>query len=153
MYLGYPGSTSVPNMDWLLGDAVVTPLDDDDLCYEHVARLPNTVFCYAPEVNYPYPKYGLSHAQRPLTFGSLNNVPKLTRHSLQLCSQVLGAMLGSRLLLKAPSLRDTTAVATFGKRLQGQGVDMARVEFRSHIALAEILNQYADLDIALDPVP
>ena len=24
-YLGYPGSTGVPNMDWVLGDAVVTP--------------------------------------------------------------------------------------------------------------------------------
>jgi len=64
-YLGYPGSTGLPNMDYLLGDAVVTPEADDALCSEKVLRLPGTVFCYAPEEDYPFPVFTQMHATRP----------------------------------------------------------------------------------------
>lgn len=57
-YLGYPGSTGLPHMDWILGDAVVTPPEHDALYSERVAHLPGTVFCFAPEVDYPYPATG-----------------------------------------------------------------------------------------------
>lgn len=110
-YLGYPGSTGVPNIDWLLGDAVVTPEADDGLCSEQVYRLPGTVFCYAPEENYPFPEFKKSDAKRVLTFGSFNNVPKLTPHTLQLWARVLAAVPDSRLVLKAPSFTDAAAIA------------------------------------------
>lgn len=152
-YLGYPASTGLPNMDWLLGDALVTPESADTLCSERVLRLPGTVFCFAPEADYPYPHYDKSHANRPLTFGSFNNVPKLTPRTLALWAQVLAAVPQSRLLLKAPSLGDATAVQALGKRLQALGVDLARVEFRGATPLAEMMAEYADIDIALDPVP
>ncbi len=152
-YLGYPGSTGVPNIDWLLGDGVVTPVLDDALCSERVARLPETVFCYAPEADYPYPTYTDWHAERPLTFGSFNNVPKLTPHTLDLWARVLAALPGSRLLLKAPSFGDASAVRAFSERLVRLGVDLSRVEFRGPTGLDEMMAEYAEVDIALDPVP
>ncbi|WP_066342768.1 O-linked N-acetylglucosamine transferase, SPINDLY family protein [Azohydromonas lata] len=152
-YLGYPGSTGVPNVDWLLGDAVVTPPGCEALCSEAVARLPGTVFCFAPEVDYPYPAYGAAHARRPLTFGSFNNVPKLTPRTLRLWARILAAVPGSRLLLKAPSFGDAGAVRLFTQRLQGLGVDPARLEFRGPTGLTDMMAEYADVDIALDPLP
>ena len=152
-YLGYPGSTGVPNIDWILGDAVVTPEADDHLCSEQVYRLPGTVFCYAPEENYPFPEFKKSDAQRPLTFGSFNNVPKLTPHTLQLWARVLEAVPASRLVLKAPSFGDEAAKRAFTERLTALGVDPARVEFRGPVGLTDMMAEYADIDIALDPVP
>jgi len=152
-YLGYPGSTGVPNMDWVLGDEVVTPVGSDSLCSESIARLPGTVFCFAPEVDYPYPAFADAVAQRPLTFGSFNNVPKLTPRTLSLWAQILKAVPDSRLLLKAPSFSDGGAVRLFGERLQKLGVDLARVEFRGPTGLTDMMAEYADVDIALDPVP
>jgi len=152
-YLGYPGSTGVPNMDWILGDAVVTPEADDHLCSEQVYRLPGTVFCYAPEEHYPYPAFKAGDAQRPLVFGSFNNVPKLTPRTLQLWARVLAAVPGSRLVLKAPSFGDEAAKAVFTERLTALGVDPARVEFRGPVGLTDMMAEYADIDIALDPVP
>jgi protein O-GlcNAc transferase len=152
-YLGYPGSTGVPNMDWVLGDEVVTPVGSDSLCSERIARLPGTVFCFAPEVDYPYPAFADELAQRPLTFGSFNNVPKLTPRTLALWAQILKAVPDSRLLLKAPSFSDGGAVRLFGERLQKLGVDLARVEFRGPTGLTEMMAEYAVVDIALDPVP
>jgi protein O-GlcNAc transferase len=152
-YLGYPGSTGVPNMDWVLGDDVVTPEGSDSLCSERIARLPGTVFCFAPEVDYPYPAFAEEVAKRPLTFGSFNNVPKLTPRTLALWAQILKAVPDSRLLLKAPSFSDGGAVRLFGERLQKLDVDLARVEFRGPTGLTDMMAEYADMDIALDPVP
>ncbi len=152
-YLGYPGSTGVPHMDWLIGDAVVTPPEDDALCTERVARLPGTVFCHAPEEDYPLPAFGPDMATRPLTFGSFNNVPKLTPRTLALWARVLQAVPDARLLLKAPSFGDAGAVAFFRERLVALGVAADRIEFRGPVGLPDMMAEYADVDIALDPVP
>lgn len=152
-YLGYPGSTGVPNVDWILGDPVVTPEADDALCSERVWRLPHLVFCYAPEADYPFPVMTDDWASRPLTFASFNNVPKLTPHTLRLWARVMAAVPDARLLLKAPSFGDTSAVAAFSERLLALGVDLGRVEFRGPTGLSDMMAEYADVDIALDPTP
>ena len=153
-YLGYPGSTGVPNMDWLLGDAVVTPPERDGLCSEKVWRLPNLVFCYAPETEYPEPDWDdAAFLQRPLTFGSFNNVPKLTPRTLVLWARVLAVLPDARLVLKAPSFGDASAVEAFSERLVSLGVDLRRVSFRGPVGLDLMMAEYADIDIALDPVP
>lgn len=152
-YLGYPGSTGVPNIDAMLGDAVVTPPEDDALCTERVLRLPGTVFCYAPEEEYPLPEFGPAMAERPLTFGSFNNVSKLTPHTLQLWARVLQAVPGSRLLLKAPSFGDEGAIRIYRDRLAALGVQPQRLEFRGPVGLPLMMAEYADVDIGLDSVP
>lgn len=80
-------------------------------------------------------------------------MPKLTPHTLGLWAQVLAGVPGARLVLKAPSFGDATAVRVFGARLQALGVDLARVEFRGPVGLTDMMAEYADIDIALDPVP
>ncbi len=152
-FLGYPHSTGVPNIDAMLADPVVAPPGSESLFTEQVLRLPNTVFCYAPEADYPYPAYEDKHQKRPLTFGSFNNVPKLTPHTLQLWAQVLQAVPDARLLLKAPSFKDDSAVAAFKERLQALGVDLGRVDFRGPTGLSDMMAEYEEVDIALDPVP
>ena len=152
-YLGYPGSTGVPNMDWLIGDAVVTPTGCESLYSERVARLPSAVFCYAPETDYPYPAYDKSWIDRKLTFGSFNNLPKLTPRTLALWARVLSAVPNSRLLLKAPSFMDGGAQQLVRKRLAALDVDQNRVELRGPSGLDDMMAEYADVDIALDPVP
>lgn len=152
-FLGCPGSTGVPQMDWLLADAVVAPAGSEPLFSERIMRLPQTVFCYAPEADYPYPTYGEDHAQRPLTFGSFNNLPKLTPRTLALWAKVLQAVPESRLLLKAPSFKDAGAVALFTQRFKDLGIAPERVELRGPTGLADMMAEYADVDIALDPVP
>jgi predicted O-linked N-acetylglucosamine transferase (SPINDLY family) len=152
-FLGYPGSTGVPHMDWIVADSVVAPEGSEALFSEQVIRLPNTVFCYAPEENYPFPRFSDEHAKRPLTFASFNNVSKLTPRSLALWAQVLQAVPHSRLMLKAPSFKDEAAVKVFVQRFKQLGVALDRLEFRGPSSLSDMMAEYADVDIALDPVP
>ena len=152
-FLGYPGSTGVPNIDWIVADPVVAPESSESLFSERVMRLPGTVFCFSPEVDYPSPAYPDEVASRALTFASFNNVPKLTQHTVALWSRVLKAVPGSRLLLKAPSFKDEGAVRAFKTRFAQQGIAEDRLEFRGPVGLADMMAEYADVDIALDPVP
>ena len=152
-FLGYPGSTGVPNIDWLVADSVVAPVGSEGLFSEQLVRLPNSVFCFAPETDYPYPDFDPSHVERTLTFGSFNNVPKLTPHTVKLWAAVLKEVPGSRLLLKAPSFNDKGAVEAFAQRFLAEGIARDRLEFRGPVGLADMMAEYADVDIALDPVP
>lgn len=152
-YLGYPGSTGVPNMDWLIGDAIVTPPEHDHLYSERVARLPGTVFCFAPGNQYPPPFFPAEAAMRPLTFGSFNNIPKMTPRTIRLWSAILRALPDSRLLLKAASFQDRGAIARYQTLFAAEGVNADRLEFRGPTGLADMMQEYGDIDIALDPVP
>lgn len=152
-FLGYPGSTGVPNIDWMLGDPVVTPPEADALCSERVWRLPHTVFCYAPEAEIPVPRLGAEAARRPLTFGSFNNVAKLTPHTVQLWARVLQAVPEARLLLKAPSFRDALTQQRYLGLFAQHGVDAQRLLFRCPSPLHEMMAEYGEVDIGLDPVP
>jgi predicted O-linked N-acetylglucosamine transferase (SPINDLY family) len=66
---------------------------------------------------------------------------------------VLQEVPDSRLVLKAPSFSDEAAKRIFGERLEALGVDLSRVEFRGPVGLTDMMAEYADIDIALDPVP
>lgn len=152
-YLGYPGSTGVPNIDWILADSIVAPVTEETLFSERVARFPHTVFCFHPEVNYPYPIYDQGCLDRPLTFGSFNNAVKLTPACLRVWSQILQDLPESRLLLKAPSFKDEGAVRHFQERFAAAGISADRLEFRGPVGLDLMMAEYADVDIALDPFP
>ncbi len=152
-FLGYPGSTGVPNIDWLIGDHVVTPPEADHLCSEQVMRLPNTVFCFAPEVDYPLPDFEAVSDKRPLTFGSFNNIPKLTPRTIRLWAKLLKAAPHARLLLRAPSFKDASAVARFRRLFAEQGIEAERLIFKGPVGLDVMMQTYSDIDIALDTFP
>lgn len=152
-FLGYPGSTGVPNIDWLIGDMVVTPPDADHLCSERVLRLPNTVFCFAPETDYPLPDFDALARGRRLTFGSFNNIPKLTPRTICLWADVMKAVPDSRLLLRAPSFKDVGAIARLRRLFAEQGISAERLTFRGPVGLDVMMQAYGEVDIALDPFP
>ena len=150
-FLGYPHSTGLSTIDWLIGDGIVSPAAHPHLFSEGIAQLPGSVFCWAPVDTYPLPKPRPPKA--PLVFGSFNNAMKLSPTTLALWAKVLHAVPGSKLLLKAPSLRDDSVQQRFSELLAEQGIGPDRLIFRGPSGLAEMMQAYGDVDIALDPVP
>jgi len=86
-------------------------------------------------------------------FGSFNNAMKLTPATLALWARVLHAVPGARLLLKAPSLRDAEVQAMLVRRFGELGIAAERLSFRGPTGLADMMQEYVDLDVALDPLP
>lgn len=149
-FMGYPHSTGLPGMDWIIADAQVAPKGHDHLFSEQVARLPGCVFCWAPMENYPLPPPRA--AGLPVTFGSFNNAMKLSPRTVALWAKVLQAVPGSTLLLKAPSLGDAMVQSRYAGMFEECGIPRSRLVFRGPSALHEMMMEYGDVDIALDPV-
>ena len=150
-FLGYPHSTGLSSMDWLIGDAIVTPTEQAHLFSEGLAQLPHSVFCWAPVDAYPLPQP--RPAKAPVVFGSFNNAMKLSPRSMYLWAKILTAVPDSLLLLKAPALRDAAVQARFTDLFVQQGIAPHRLIMRGPSGLAEMMREYGDMDIALDPTP
>ena len=150
-FLGYPHSTGLSCIDWLIGDPVVSPIEHAPLFSEAVAQLPGSVFCWAPLDHHPLPP--ARSAQAAPVFGSFNNLMKLSPSTVALWAQLLQALPQARLLLKAPSLRDATVRQQLGERFAAVGVDPARLELEGPSDLAAMMQAYGRIDIALDPFP
>ena len=152
-FLGYPGSTGVPNIDWILADNIVAPKKDEHLFSEKVARFDGTVFCYAPEENYPKPQWKKEDKNRKLTFGTFNNILKITPHSIKLWGAILRAIPDSQMIIKSPAFREEGAIKRYYKLFATEGVSSDRLIFRDATILEEMMVEYLDIDIALDPLP
>jgi predicted O-linked N-acetylglucosamine transferase (SPINDLY family) len=150
-FLGYPHSTGLSTIDWLIGDATVSPEEHAHLFSEGLAQLPDSVFCWAPVDNYPLPQP--RPAEAPVMFGSFNNAMKLSPKTIALWARVLQATPDAKLLLKAPSLRDEAVQARFADLFAEQGIGRKRLVFRGPSGLEEMMQEYGDIDIALDPTP
>lgn len=150
-FLGYPHSTGLSAIDWLVGDAIVTPAEHAHLYSEGLAQLPGSVFCWASMEDYPLPPPRPDDL--PVVFGSFNNAMKLSPKTIKLWARVLQAVPAAQLLLKAPSLKDDSVRKRFSALFTEHGINPERLLFRGPSGLADMMREYGDLDIALDPTP
>lgn len=150
-FLGYPHSTGLSTMDWLIGDAVASPAEHAHLFSEGIAQLPDSVFCWSPVDDYPLPPARKPDA--PFVFASFNNAMKVSPATVALWSRVLHAVPDSVLLLKAPSLRETAVQQRYAQMFGARGITRERLVMRGPSGLAEMMLEYGDVDIALDPLP
>jgi predicted O-linked N-acetylglucosamine transferase (SPINDLY family) len=102
-YLGYPATTGATCFDFRFTDWVIDRAGDEQYNSEALLRLPQTMFCYRP---LPMPEVAALPAMERgyVTFGSFNNLCKVSDATLRMWADVLHAVPGSRLLLKSQQL-------------------------------------------------
>jgi protein O-GlcNAc transferase len=88
-----------------------------------------------------------------VTFGSFNNISKITPDVVALWSKVLFAVPHSRLIIKWASLSKKKVRERLLRQFARCGISFDRLELRSKSSHHEMLAEYGDLDIALDPFP
>jgi protein O-GlcNAc transferase len=152
-WLGYFGTTGLPAMDYSLMDNAAAPPGEERWFTEAVVRLPYGRFCYAPPGYAPDPVDPPSLKRGYATFGSFNNVAKIGAGVVELWAQVLRATPNSRLLLKWKSLDNEGVRNRLAGTFQAAGVARERLELRGFSPHLEMLAQYGDIDVALDPFP
>jgi predicted O-linked N-acetylglucosamine transferase (SPINDLY family) len=152
-WLGYPSTTGLAAIDYLLMDAAAVPEGAERFCSEAVVRLPFGRFCYtapayAPEVVDPASRDG-----EPITLGSFNNLAKVGPPVIRLWAEVLKAVPGSRLVLKWKALEDPAVRRRIGQAFGRLGIPAERLEFRAATPHVQMLAEYGQIDIALDTFP
>lgn len=153
-WLGYFATTGLPVMDAVLLDNWHAPPGTETQFVEPIVRLPHGRFCYVPVPFAPNdvapPAFEKNGA---ITFGCFNNTAKLNAQVIALWSRILAALPSSRLILKWRTLQDEALRASIGQAFAGHGIAPERIELRGASFHADLLKEYADIDIALDPFP
>ena len=149
-WLGYPGSTGLSAIDYLVMDRATAPAGAEAWCSEALVRLPHGRFCYAP------PRIAPAAAQRPsgpVVFGSFNHLAKINAEIIALWARLLHAVPDSHLVLKWKSLDGAVARDRLTAAFAAEGIGPDRLELRGASPHPDMLAQYGDIDIALDPFP
>jgi predicted O-linked N-acetylglucosamine transferase (SPINDLY family) len=152
-WLGYSATTGLPTMDYILLDQWHLGPETEQHMLERMVRLPQARFCYSPPDYAPEVAEPPSTSGKPVTFASFNNTAKLNDSVIALWSRVLLTVPDSRLLLKWRSLADPVLRARISRDFGRHGVDAGRIQFDGATQHADMLRQYSDVDVALDPFP
>ncbi len=155
-YLGYPATTGMDCFDYRITDAISDPVGDSENQYtEQLLRLEHGFLIYKPPgLELPPVKPTAMNADRPVTFGSFNNLAKLSDLTVDNWSAVLNGVSESRLLLKSHAFQDQATVDLTLQRFAGRGIDPNRLELRARADRPQDhLAMYRDMDIALDTFP
>lgn len=153
-WLGYFATTGLEAMDAVLLDAWHAPSGAEAQFVEALVRLPQGRFCYQP-VPWAPESVALSPCVHTgvVTFGSFNNTAKLNPQVLELWARVLAAVPKSRLVLKWRTFNDEAFRAQVVDAFVQRGIEAGRIELRGPGFHADVLKEYADIDIALDTFP
>lgn len=152
-WLGYFATTGVQAIDHLIADPWTLPANIEASFTEHIWRLPETRLCFTPpdadvQVScLPAAKAG------HVTFGCFNNLTKMNDEVVALWAQVLLAVPGSQLLLKAAQLGDGAVRQQVLARFARHGIEASRLLLEGPSDRASYLAAYHRIDIGLDPFP
>lgn len=156
-WLGNPGSTGLPNMNYLITDSTLSSDTAHTSLYtEKPLYMSDRAFCvYRPFAKNPEwhsmpvfaPQPAPAEEKGHFTFGAVCDNIALTQETLQLWAKVLLAVPESKLLLT--NLHPLEHVCQI---LTGYGVDSSRV-ITPDSGVSNTLRLYQSLDIALDTLP
>jgi protein O-GlcNAc transferase len=152
-WLGYFASTGLQQIDGAIFGEDQVPHSADSYFVEPVCRLDRVHFCYSPPVYAPPVAMRGTEPNPEVVFGSFNSVAKLNEKVIRLWARLLAQIPNSRLILKSRPFNDADLCDSFRQRFVQWGCKAEQLEFRGASAHAQMLYEYGDVDVALDPFP
>jgi predicted O-linked N-acetylglucosamine transferase (SPINDLY family) len=154
LQIGWAGPTGLSAMDYLLTDRHLLPPGAERQCREQPLRLPDAYACYESPADAPLPGDVPCAARGQVTFGSMNNLAKITLPVIRLWAEVLRRVPRAQLLMRyggAAVAHDTQQ--RLGDAFAQAGIAPSRIEMVGMAPYAQRLELYRQIDIALDPFP
>lgn len=152
-WLGYFATTGLTYMDAVLLDEWHVTSNTEKTFCEKLVNVEGGRFCYNPVPWMPDVSDLPASSNGYVTFGSFNNTAKYNAQVFDLWAEVLRSIPGSRLVLKWRTFNDTSLRESVLSVFEAKGVHSERIEFRGPSFHPDMLKEYADIDIALDPFP
>lgn len=151
-YVGFCGTTGLDTIDYMIGDAVLTPPELQNQFTEKLWPLPRCWSTFSP--SFTPPPISPRPADQPITFGSFNNLAKITDRCADFWSAALRAVPEAQLLLKDVAAAEPSVRQRVLDQLCSRGVAPERIRFQDRVAnWHEHMALYNRVDIALDTTP
>jgi predicted O-linked N-acetylglucosamine transferase (SPINDLY family) len=154
-WLGYPNTTGMSAIDYRLTDSVADPPGDTERWHSEVlVRLPHGFLSYQPKTDLPPEDVSPCELNGFVTFGSFNNIAKITEQTVELWAKILNRLPSSRILLKGYAFQDDETRARYFNWFARFGVEPSRVELdKLTVSDDDHFRAYGRIDIALDTMP
>lgn len=152
-WIGYFDTTGMETMDFLLADPITIPLEMQRFYRERIIHMPEDFLCYDPPEDAPEvaPLPALRNGY--ITFGSANQITKITPEVVVLWAAVVNAVPGAKLALKAKALGDKETCDYYRSQFEQAGLARERLELHGPGTQREMLEFYHTVDVGLDPFP
>lgn len=149
-YLGYCNTSGLKSMDYWITDTILHPEHTDELAVEKIFRLDRCWICYQTPAENPIiiPQ---TDTNSTITFGSFNNLSKISKDVVECWSRILTIVPDSRLVLKTRQLADPFIQERILTRFAQYGINSNRLTLLPHTT--SYLSEYNKIDIALDTFP
>ena len=152
-YLGYPSTTGLESMDYIIADKVIIPEKNSKFYSEKVIHLPG---CYQPNIkNKEISKIKVSKKkcgldQNKFTFCSFNNSYKITPNIFKIWLEILQETPNSQLWI---IVSDVEGAKNLKKLTLDNGISSQRIIFADFVNEKEHLNRIKLADVFLDTFP
>ncbi|MFA4919639.1 MAG: tetratricopeptide repeat protein [Thermodesulfovibrionales bacterium] len=154
-WIGYPSTTGLSTMDYKIVDAHTDPPGMTEPFYtEKLIRLPQSFLCYLPEQNSPEVNDLPALKSGHITFGSFNDLAKVSPSLISLWSDILNKASNSTIMIKSRGLSDKETCHRFLNMFKQHGINTDRIMLLPFApSTNEHLTMYNNIDIALDTFP
>jgi predicted O-linked N-acetylglucosamine transferase (SPINDLY family) len=147
----YFASTGLTEMDYWIGDEMLSPPSLNEQFSETIWRLPRVWLSYKTITEAPTQNWQPA-SDGTIWLGSFNNLGKITPHTLQLWSHILHSLPEGRLLIKNKELADVNNQQRIIQEFASHGISSSRIELQAGSDWSDYMAMHDRLDIALDPV-
>ena len=149
-FLGFPGTTAMAEMDYMIADNITIPAGDEQYYSEQILRMPG---CYQPTNNarvvptgaHPRSKFGLPEDK--FIFANFNHPHKVGPSEFATWMEILRQVPNSVLLFYAGK---NDLSAELASRAEAHGIDAARILPCGSLSQQEHLERIAQVDLCLD---
>lgn len=153
-WLGYPDTTGLSTIDYRLTDGIADPDGVDRFHSEKLVRLPQGFLCYEAPTDAPDVGPAPALAAEGVTFGSFNNLNKITPEIIRIWCSLLLRVPKSRLIMKGRHFADAGIRRRYIEMFAAGGILLHRIDLRPwEDTTAAHLAVYNEIDIALDSFP
>ncbi len=152
-WLGYFDTTGMQSVNYLIADSVCVTPQMERFFSEKVLRLPDDFVCFDPTIDAPEVSHLPVNSKGHITFGSQNQLAKVTDEVLDLWAKVLEQTPQSRLMFQAKAFNDPEVIARYADKFAQRGIESVRIDFIAGCTRQQILQNYCNVDISLDPFP
>ena len=151
--IGYANTTGLDSIDARLIDDVTDPSPGaDELATEKLVRLPCCFLCYRPSAFRPVIQE--QKINRSFTFGSFNDLRKMSPSTLKAWADILTKCSQAKLLLKTSRFSSSEVCDDMIERFKELGVDQSQVILMGRTkSIVDHLDLYNTIDCALDTFP
>jgi predicted O-linked N-acetylglucosamine transferase (SPINDLY family) len=151
--IGYPSTTGLGSIDYKISDPHVDPPGAERFYSEKLLRLDGTFWCFAPVADAPPVDELPAKRNGFITFGSANNVSKITPAALDAWARILAAVPESRLRMQHSGFSSVEVRQRIFDAFARHGIAPDRVSLSGWARFKDYLELLRSFDLALDTFP